>query len=152
MGTPPIKDLVKMYVELRDRKATLEARHKGRVKQIDEWMALLEGLISVELSEEEARTGKPSISTANGTAYRETKTKYVLADKDVLFDAFEDTPPQTPRLFLHRLYPRLRSWRICSLCARSWRRTVSKTLKSPIFCRLVLMSVRITRSSSGQSK
>lgn len=92
MGTPPIKDLVKMYVDLRDRKATLEAQHKGRIKQIDEWMTLLEGLIGIELSEEEARTGKPSISTANGTAYRETKTKYVLADKDVLFDAFEDTP------------------------------------------------------------
>lgn len=80
MSDLPINDLVRKYIKLRDKRASIVDGIKPVVAQIDEVMATVEATILQHFQ----ATGMESVRTANGTAYKSTRTSAKVRDWDAL--------------------------------------------------------------------
>lgn len=76
-----IEEIVKRYVQARDRKAQLKADYEGKVAALDEAMKRCEAHILKHFQE----TGQTSAGTPAGTAYISTQTSATVADWDTVF-------------------------------------------------------------------
>lgn len=81
-----LEEIVAYYVQLRDKKASIEADSKAKVAKINEALNKLEGIILKTFDE----TGMESAKTAAGTAYKSTQTKASVADRDAFFAFVKD--------------------------------------------------------------
>lgn len=81
-----ISDLVRSYVQLRDKKKDLEQSHKARVARLTELMDQIEARLRQHFNE----TGAESVRTEEGTAYSSTKMSVRVADAEA-FRAFVET-------------------------------------------------------------
>lgn len=73
-----ISDAVKLYIELRDRKAEMKAEFDAQVAAVQEKMDKLEA----KLLEVFQKTGTDSIKTPFGTAYTTVRTSVTAADRE----------------------------------------------------------------------
>lgn len=71
-------DIVARYVELRDKKAEIEAAHKAHIAKYDEAMEKLERHLLAHLNE----TASESVATAAGTFFKSETTSAKVADWD----------------------------------------------------------------------
>lgn len=78
-----LSDAVKLYIELRDRKAEMKAEYEASVASITEKMDKLEA----KLLEVFQKTGTDSVKTPFGTAYTTVRTSVSTADREA-FMAF----------------------------------------------------------------
>lgn len=69
-------ELVKKYIQLRDRKAALEKECKEKVGPINEALARCEKIFLAKMNEE----GLESLPTKEGVPYKTTKTSATVAD------------------------------------------------------------------------
>lgn len=72
-------ELVQKYIELRDKKAEMDAAHKAKVAKITDVMDKIEQ----KMLEVFNNTGMDSIKTEFGTAYRAELTTASVADREV---------------------------------------------------------------------
>ena len=75
-----IDDLVRKYIALRDKKATLAAEIKAKLEPIDRGLALAEAAILQHLQ----AVGGESIRTPNGTAYKTTRVSCTVQEWEPL--------------------------------------------------------------------
>lgn len=73
-----LSDAVKLYIELRDRKAEMKAEFDAQVATIQEKMDKLEA----KLLEVFQKTGTDSVKTPFGTAYTTVRTSVTAADRE----------------------------------------------------------------------
>lgn len=71
-------DLVQRYIDLRTKKAELEAAHKEHVGKYTAAMDLIEGVVNARM----IAAGHTSIKTEAGTAFKSTLTKYKVRDRE----------------------------------------------------------------------
>lgn len=84
--TMPVADLVKAYIEIRDKKAQLKAELTKQMQPYD--TALYQ--IETEMLDRMQQTGVDSMKTSAGTAYRTTKTSVSVADKAAFLEFIVD--------------------------------------------------------------
>jgi hypothetical protein len=77
-----LSDAVKLYIELRDKKAEMKAEFDQQVAGIQEKMNKLEG----KLLEVFQKTGTDSVKTPFGTAYSTVRTSVTAADRDAFMN------------------------------------------------------------------
>lgn len=77
-----IDKIVETYIELRDRKAQMEAAHKAALAPINQ--AMLEA--EMHLLTEMDKLGTEAFKTPAGTAYKSTRTSATVADWDSFID------------------------------------------------------------------
>lgn len=82
MATMTLDEVVKKYVELRDKKDGLKAEFDASVAKIDEKMKLIEGKMIEYLDD----AGAESIKTQFGTAYTAESVSVTSADKGAFVD------------------------------------------------------------------
>lgn len=73
-----LSDAVKLYIELRDKKAEMKAEYEASVASITEKMDKLE----LKLLEVFQKNGTDSVKTPFGTAYSSLRTSVSTADRD----------------------------------------------------------------------
>lgn len=73
-----MEELVAKYIELRDTKAKIESETKAKVAKIVDVMDKIEAVILAEFQ----ASGVESVRTANGTAYKQTRSSATVADWD----------------------------------------------------------------------
>lgn len=73
-----LSDAVKLYIELRDRKAEMKAEFDAQVATVQEKMDKLEA----KLLEVFQKTGTDSVKTPFGTAYTTVRTSVTAADRE----------------------------------------------------------------------
>lgn len=73
-----LSDAVKLYIQLRDKKAELKAEYEAKVADIDEQLNKLEAKLLQVFNE----TGMDSVRTEFGTAYVTTRNSVSVADRD----------------------------------------------------------------------
>jgi hypothetical protein len=78
-----IEDLVRSYIQLRDKKLTAEKAHKKRLAKLVEVMDEIEHLLQAHFND----TGVDSVKTKFGTAFR-TVHSSVRIDDPLVFRAF----------------------------------------------------------------
>lgn len=76
-----LEDLVRNYIALRDRKATLKTEYETKVAVIDDVMGKVEAHLLNVFNE----MGMDSVKTEFGTAYKATRTSASVADWDAFF-------------------------------------------------------------------
>lgn len=81
-----IDELVGKYIQLRDKKAEMDAEHKARVAKVVEALDKIE---SVLLKEFQA-SGMDSVKTSAGTAYTQTRMSATVADWDIALKFIRD--------------------------------------------------------------
>lgn len=83
---PTVDQVVSKYVELRDRKAEIEAKHKEELRPLREALDSLEAWLMDQLNKQ----GVDSFKTKQGTAYKSVSTATSMADpiafKSFVFD------------------------------------------------------------------
>lgn len=77
-----MKDLVDQYIRLRDKKAEITAKAKQECSKLDAVIDKLEAALLASFEE----MGLESIRTAEGTAYKATRTSATVADWDATLD------------------------------------------------------------------
>jgi hypothetical protein len=75
-GVPELDKLINQYVQLRDRKRTLEAQHKAQLAPYNKVMSEVEGMMLDYMQ----KAGVDSVSTPGGTAYQSTKRSASIKD------------------------------------------------------------------------
>lgn len=73
-----IDQIIEKYIQLRNKKAQLEAAHKKEVEGINAALKKCEGFILGHFND----TGVSSVGSASGTAYKAKQTSCTIADKD----------------------------------------------------------------------
>lgn len=73
------ESVIKKYVEVRDAKAAITARHAEELRPLNEFMEAMERWLLQQLTE----TGCDSFKCAAGTAYKSIQTSVTIADGDV---------------------------------------------------------------------
>ena len=84
--TMPVAELVKAYIDIRDKKAQLKAELTKQMQPYD--TALYQ--IETEMLDRMQQTGVDSMKTSAGTAYRTTKTSVSVADKAAFLEFIVD--------------------------------------------------------------
>lgn len=74
--SPNIDKIVRKYIELRDKKAQIEAAHKAELAPIKTAMDQAEAFLLQAMRD----SGTTAFSTDAGTAYQSTKTSATVAD------------------------------------------------------------------------
>lgn len=77
-----LSELVAVYIEARDAKASLKAEYEEKLAPLDEKLAKIEA----KLLEVFQATGMESVKTEHGTAYTATRTTVSVADRDAFMD------------------------------------------------------------------
>lgn len=75
-GVPELDKLIDRYIQLRDRRRLIEARHKEELAPFKKLMAEVEGVLLNYLQQ----TGIDSVATPGGTAYQSTKRSATIKD------------------------------------------------------------------------
>lgn len=75
-GVPELDKLIDRYVQLRDRKRIIEARHKEELAPFNKLMAEVEGIMLDYMQ----RAGTTSVATPGGTAYQSIKRNASIKD------------------------------------------------------------------------
>jgi hypothetical protein len=85
-----IDQLIEKYIELRDKKAQLEAAHKAKLAPINDAMDKVEAHLLSAMQEQ----GTIQFKAAAGTAYKSVRTSATIADWDSLreFIGMQDDP------------------------------------------------------------
>lgn len=78
-----VAELVKSYVQLRDKRRELDEQHKQKLAKINGLMGQIEARLQQHFNE----TGAESVRTDEGTAFRTTRTSVRVADPEA-FRAF----------------------------------------------------------------
>lgn len=81
-----LSELVGMYVELRDKKATLKAEYESKVAVIQEKMDKIEAALLQAFD----KSGMDSCKTSSGTAYISTRNTASVADREVFMQYVKD--------------------------------------------------------------
>jgi hypothetical protein len=81
-----LDELVAMYIELRDTKASLKNDYEGKVKMVDEKLNKIEA----KLLEVFDQLGTESVKTGHGTAYKTTRSFASVADRDTFMQFVKD--------------------------------------------------------------
>lgn len=81
-GSVKIETLVQQYVQLRDKKAEISAKMKGKIGKIEQVMEQIEGMLLKTFEE----TGQESARTEFGTAYKSPQTSCTMADWESFLD------------------------------------------------------------------
>lgn len=81
-----LSELVQKYVELRDKKALLDAAHKAEMAPYEEKLEKIEAYLLKTFDE----IGMDSVKTEHGTAYTTTRTTASVADKDVFMEHIKE--------------------------------------------------------------
>lgn len=81
-----LSELVALYIECREEKASLKAEYDAKVTPVDEKMAKIEA----KLLEVMDQTGMESVKTDAGTAYKSTRTTVSVADRDAFMEFIKD--------------------------------------------------------------
>jgi len=74
-----IEKLVSKYVQLRDKKSEMEARHREEIAPIKKYMADIEIMMLKQMGE----LNTTSLKTAAGTAYQTKRTSATVADREL---------------------------------------------------------------------
>lgn len=82
-----LSDAVKLYIQLRDKKAELKAEYEAKVADIDEQLNKLEAKLLQVFNE----TGMDSVRTEFGTAYVTTRNSVSVADRDAFLSFIRET-------------------------------------------------------------
>ena len=82
MGSVTVKDVIKGYVKLRDRKNELKKQHTEELVPINEKMELVEGWLMRDL----LTRGVESERTTEGTAYLQKNSKATVKDRDAFLE------------------------------------------------------------------
>lgn len=82
-----LSDAIKLYIDLRDKKAELKADYENRVEDINAKLDKLESKLLAAF----AKTGTDSVKTEFGTAYTSTRTSVSIADRDAFVDYIKQT-------------------------------------------------------------
>lgn len=77
-----LSELVALYIQCRDEKASLKAEYDAKLAPIEEKMAKIEA----KLLEVFEASGTDSVKTEHGTAYKSTRTTVSVADRDAFMD------------------------------------------------------------------
>ena len=77
-----LSDAVKLYVELRDKKAEIKAEYDAKIAAVQEKMDKLEA----KLLEVFQKTGTDSVKTPFGTAYTTVRRSVTTADREVFMN------------------------------------------------------------------
>lgn len=81
-----IDELVGKYIQLRDKKAEMDAEHKARVSKITEALDKIEYVLLKEFH----ASGMDSVKTSAGTAYTQTRMSATVADWDIALKFIRD--------------------------------------------------------------
>lgn len=81
-----IKQLIELYVQLREKKTVLKKAFDARCKPLTESMTDIEA----KMLEHMNNLGTESFKTKAGTAYKSTRTSASLADRDVFWQFVVD--------------------------------------------------------------
>lgn len=73
-----ISELVQKYVEVRDKKAQMEAEHKAKIAKVEEVLDKIEAALLKTFE----TTGMDSVRTEFGTAYTSSRSTASIADPD----------------------------------------------------------------------
>lgn len=82
-----LSEAVKLYIQLRDKKAEIKAEYDAKIAAIDEKLDKLEAKLLQVFNE----TGIDSVKTEFGTAYTTTRTSVTLADRDTFLAFVKET-------------------------------------------------------------
>jgi hypothetical protein len=82
-----LSDAVKLYIQLRDKKAEMKAEFDASVESINSKLETLES----KLLQVFTQTGMDSVKTEFGTAYASTRTSVSIADRDAFLKFVVDT-------------------------------------------------------------
>lgn len=82
-----LSDAVKLYIQLRDKKAELKAEYDAKVADIDEKLDALEAKLLQVFNE----TGMDSVRTEFGTAYVTTRNSVSVVDRDAFLSFVRET-------------------------------------------------------------
>jgi hypothetical protein len=77
-----LSELVAMYIECRDAKASLKAEYEEKLAPIEDKLTKIEA----KLLEVFNATGMESVKTEHGTAYMSTRTTVSVADRDAFME------------------------------------------------------------------
>jgi len=77
-----IRQLVELYVQLREKKTVLKKAFEARSKPLNESMRDIEAKVLEHMNS----LGAESFKTKAGTAYKSTRTSASLADRDAFWD------------------------------------------------------------------
>lgn len=77
-----LSELVAVYIQARDEKASLKAEYDEKLAPIEEKLAKIEA----KFLEVFYATGMESVKTEHGTAYKSTRTTVSVADRDAFMD------------------------------------------------------------------
>lgn len=82
-----LSDAVKLYIQLRDKKAELKAEYEAKAADIDEKLGALEAKLLQTFNE----TGMDSVRTEFGTAYVTTRNSVSVVDRDAFLSFVRET-------------------------------------------------------------
>jgi phage host-nuclease inhibitor protein Gam len=82
-----LSEAVKLYIQLRDKKAELKAEYDAKVADIDEKLDALEAKLLQVFNE----TGMDSVRTEFGTAYVTTRNSVSVVDRDAFLSFVRET-------------------------------------------------------------
>lgn len=82
-----LSEAVKLYIQLRDKKAELKAEYDRKVAGIEEKLTKLEAKLLQVFNE----TGMDSVKTEFGTAYTSTRTSVSIADRDAFLNYIKES-------------------------------------------------------------
>lgn len=77
-----LNELVKKYIQLRDKKAEFKAEYDAKVAQVEQMLGRVEAALLAQFTE----TGVESVRTDSGTAYVSTRASAGVADWDALLE------------------------------------------------------------------
>lgn len=81
-----IADLVRKYIDLRDRVKAMDEEHDQKTKPLRDAMQVIEGACAIHLKTD----GSESIRTEHGTVYQSTTMSAKVMDREALFDFVRD--------------------------------------------------------------
>lgn len=82
-----LSDAVKLYIQMRDKKAQMKADFEASLAPLNEKMEKLESKLLQVFSE----TGMDSVRTEFGTAYASTRTSVSIADRDAFVNYIKES-------------------------------------------------------------
>ena len=82
-----LSDAVKLYIQLRDKKAQMKAEFDASLAPLNEKMDKLESKLLQVFSQ----TGMDSVKTEFGTAYASTRTSVSIADRDAFVNYIKES-------------------------------------------------------------
>jgi hypothetical protein len=77
-----LSELVALYIQMRDEKASLKAEYEEKLAPVEEKMAKIEA----KLLEVFDTSGMDSVKTEYGTAYKSERTTVSVADRDAFME------------------------------------------------------------------